>query len=281
MSFTVFFILWNSIELLHFTKRHSAGRRRSSLISHRTMFSSMSMSHLHHAGDFDPNKFSIDCSKSTTGLFVGIFSLLLTIISLITYFIYKAKQPDSSIILSEITELFLLIFSLMIIVLIYWKLKKHGFKHRVMENLCYNSLLTIVGLAGVYLYGIFSIIALLSKEEKTNVHKISILIQIFSIIESTLQSALIINGFHMYTENKLNLQNKPARSLITLLILLDVCLWLSETISVKKYDMSGAQLEYYDVIFWSIVSSLSSPLAIFFRFHASVCLSDIWKTLYE
>jgi hypothetical protein len=85
----------------------------------------------------------------------------------------------------------------------------------------------------------------------------------------------------MHTKDKEIKQSKPGRSLITVLILVNVSLWLSETFSVKKYDMNTIQLEYYDIIFWSIVSSITSPLGIFFRFHASVCLSDIWKDLYE
>jgi hypothetical protein len=275
LSFTVFFILWNSIEVMHFKKDQ---KKRGSILSHRTIFSPTSDS---NHGDFDLNKFSVDCSKATTGLFIGIFSLLLTIISLITYFIYKDKDRDTSIFLSEITELVLLFSSLIISISIFITLNRNGFKYKVIQKFCYNSLLTVVGLAGVYLYGFYSIIALVSLEKKTNVHKVSIFIQIFSIIESTVQSGLIINGLKMFTEDRLNLKNKPGRSLITLLILLDVSLWLSETMSVKKYDMNGAQLDYYDIVFWSIVNSISSPLAIFFRFHASVCLSDIWKTLYE
>ncbi len=212
---------------------------------------------------------------------MGIFSLLLTIMSLITYFIYKDHDPIAAIKLSELTELCLLIFSMFIVVCIFVKLKDKNFSHELDSDLCYNSVLTIIGLAGVYLYGFYSLIAILNNETSSNIENLSFLIQLFSIIESTMQSVLIINGLKMYTKDKNTMKSKPGRSLITLLLLLDVCLWLSETMSVKKYEMNWAQLVYYDIIFWSIVTSISSPLAIFFRFHASVCLSDIWKTLYE
>lgn len=278
MSLTVFFILWQSIEQHHYIQKGM--HRRMSLISHRSLLTSNM--NIHKQQDhYDANHFTIDCGKSTTGLFIGIFAMLLTIISLITYFIYKKHDPITAIKLSETTELCLLTFSMVIVINIFIKLKFHKFQHKLEENLCYNSVLTIVGLAGVYLYGFYSIIAILNNGLSSNIENLSLLIQLFSIIESTIQSVLIINGFKMYTKNKQTLKNKPGRSLITLLILLDVCLWLSETLSVKKYEMNMVQLDYYDIVFWSIVTSISSPLAIFFRFHASVCLSDIWKTLYE
>jgi len=198
-----------------------------------------------------------------------------------TYFIYKDHDPIIAIKLSEFTELCLLISSIFIVTLLFVKLKDKNFSHDLESGLCYHSVLTIMGLAGVYLYGFYSVIAILNNETTSNIETLSFLIQFFSIIESTMQSVLIIKGLKMFTKDKNTIKAKPGRSLITLLILLDVCLWLSETISVKKYEMNEAQLLYYDIIFWSIVTSISSPLAIFFRFHASVCLSDIWKTLYE
>jgi len=94
------------------------------------------------------NQFTVDCGKSTTGLFFGILVLLITIISLITYFIYKTNNPLISIILSEVTEFFLLTMSLMTTVSIFLKLKLNKFKSRFESGLNYNSILAILGLAG-------------------------------------------------------------------------------------------------------------------------------------
>jgi hypothetical protein len=227
------------------------------------------------------NQFIIDCGKSTTGLFFGIFVLLLTIISLITYFIYKDANQIVAVQISEVTELLLVTLSFIISIVIYIKLRHVNFNQKLTFETDYNETLVVVGLAGIFLFGFYSIIAILENGLHTSVEILSFSIQLMSIIEATFQSILIIDGLKMYTKSKLVKKYKPARSLITLLILIDVSLWLSETFSVKKYDMNTIQLDYYDIVFWSIVSSISSPLAIFFRFHASVCLSDMWKTLYE
>lgn len=227
------------------------------------------------------NKFTIDCGKSTTGLFFGIFVLLLTIISLITYFIYKNSNSITAIKISEITELFLIIISTITVVTLYIKFKLHDFNYKPGFSMDYNETLIIVGLAGIYLFGFYSIIAIINEGLESEIEVVALILQIVSIFESTLQSILIIDCMKMYTKDKDIKKFKPGRSLLTLLILVDVSLWLSETFSVKKYEMNTIQLDYYDIVFWSIVSSISSPLGIFFRFHASVCLSDVWKTLYE
>lgn len=145
-----------------------------------------------------------------------------------------------------------------------------------------DAVLVVFGLVGIYLYGFFSIISIfdtsgpISKSEK-----LFLIIHFVSIIESTMQAVFITNALKMYSQDRLIRKKKPARSMITLLIFVDISIWLLETFSVKKYDMMDTQLAYYDIVFWSIATSISTPLAIFFRFHASVCLSDIWKILYE
>jgi len=148
-----------------------------------------------------------------------------------------------------------------------------------------DALLIVFGLGGIYLYSFYSIIAIADSSEPDQPRdiqtKIFLAVHFLTIIESTMQSVFIIQTLKMYTLDKPVMKKKPGRSLITLLILVNISIWLLETLSVKKYGMSTVQLEYYDIVFWSIASSISTPLAIFYRFHASVCLSDIWKTLYE
>lgn len=148
-------------------------------------------------------------------------------------------------------------------------------------KLSLDAILIIFGLFGVYMYGFYSIIAITDHEAESEIDSLFLPIHVLSIVEGTLQSGFIINALKMYTPDKYMRKQKPCRSLITILIFLDLCLWGLDTLNVKKYDMSSTQLGYYNIVFWSIASSISTPLSIFFRFHSSVCLTDIWKTLYE
>ena len=160
-------------------------------------------------------------------------------------------------------------------------MKYHKFNYKTKFEFKYDSFLVIIGLASIYLFGFYTIIAILSNGVSSYFDVLSLSIQITTIFESTFQTILIIKAQNMCTKIDRIKKIKPARSLITLLILVDVSLWLSETFSVKRYDMYDIQIAYYDIVFWSLVTTISCPLSIFFRFFSSFCLSNIWKTLYE
>ena len=66
----------------------------------------------------------------------------------------------------------------------------------------------------------FTIIAIIDNGLNSYKEKISLTIQLVSIVESTLQSILIINALKMFSKDKQTKKSKPARSLITLLILI-------------------------------------------------------------
>ncbi len=72
-----------------------------------------------------------------------------------------------------------------------------------------------------------------------------------------------------------------AREMITLLIILDLSIWFEKTTTTSKHEANPYQLAFYHVIPWSIIAAIATPLQIFFRFHASVCLSNIWGHMYH
>ncbi len=61
---------------------------------------------------------------------------------------------------------------------------------------------------------------------------------------------------------------------------MNVTLWFFDTFSAKRFDTKPFLTDHFGEIKWSIINAFSSPLAIFYRFHSSVCLSDIWYGLY-
>ena len=226
------------------------------------------------------NLFTVDCRKCTTGLFFGSLLLLLTIVSLNTYFVYKKNSPSIAIQISVITELTLVGLSFMVTICVYIKLARENFSQKLTFEMDYNETLVIFSLAGIFVYGFYSVIAFLEHGFTSSIEILSFSIQVVSVVEATFQSLLIINSLKMYAKSTAVKKRRPGRALISLLILINVSLWLSETFSVEKYELTDIQLNYYQIVFWSIVRSFSSPLAIFYRFHASVCLSDVLRIYY-
>lgn len=125
---TIFYILWNSIDAnLAYTKV----KKESVEEMDKILENDKNKCDLLDEKLRDANQFIVDCGKSTTGLFFGIFTLLLTIMSLITYFIYKEHSQKNAIILSETTELCLLVLSIFVVTWCYFQLRYYKFNHLV------------------------------------------------------------------------------------------------------------------------------------------------------
>lgn len=145
----------------------------------------------------------------------------------------------------------------------------------------FDDVLIIVSLIGIYLDSIFSAFALISRlGTTTSIAYLKIAILILGFIEGTCQALFILVALrkHMRRNNQFSY---PAREMITLLIMVDLSLWFEETTTTTKYEANPFQLAFYHVIPWSIIAAITTPLQIFFRFHASVCLSHIWANMYN
>lgn len=75
---------------------------------------------------------------------------------------------------------------------------------------------------------------------------------------------------------------KPGRSAIVFLLINNLALWLMNTFEFRE---SENQLilhrQYYGIRTWPVITCCFVPLIIFFRFHSTVCLAQIWSKLYE
>ena len=99
------------------------------------------------------------------------------------------------------------------------------------------------------------------------------------MIQGTIQTFFILECLRRYAYENSELARKPARELITALLLVNVSLWCYDTFSSKRFDTNLTTVEHFGILKWSIINAFSSPLAIFYRFHSSVCLSGNSKDL--
>lgn len=102
--------------------------------------------------------------------------------------------------------------------------------------------------------------------------------QLFQIM---IQTPFIIDGMRRCSNSKKLANEKPGRELVTFLIVANVSLWVYYTFSVKTTYNGDERYKFYGDMVWSILNHLSLPLIMFYRFHSSVCLVDMWKHAYE
>ncbi len=78
-----------------------------------------------------------------------------------------------------------------------------------------------------------------------------------SIIQGTLQTLFILECLRRYARNNGAFLHKPARELITALLLVNISLWLFDTLSAKKFDSKPFLIEHFGILKWSIINAFS------------------------
>lgn len=101
------------------------------------------------------------------------------------------------------------------------------------------------------------------------------------MLQVLIQTPFIIDGLRRCSNSKQLRQEKPGRELITFLVVCNVAMWIMETFEIKSQDKQDDRYEVYGKFLWIIFSHMTLPLTMFYRFHSSVCLADIWKSAYE
>ena len=64
-------------------------------------------------------------------------------------------------------------------------------------------------------------------------------------------------------------------------VLLNITSWIVYTFESKGVESFFSETTYFGDTLWMIISHVTLPLMLFYRFHASVCLADVWKFAYE
>lgn len=95
---------------------------------------------------------------------------------------------------------------------------------------------------------------------------------------------------------------RPGRQIVTFLLVANISMWFINTLIKGHASFRPSHLEVKTVIdvkhvlvsendffllqffgqwAWVIITHVSMPLAIFYRFHSTICLFDIWKSAYK
>jgi hypothetical protein len=135
------------------------------------------------------------------------------------------------------------------------------------------------------------------------------------VIQVILQTPTIIDGLRRCSRSAEMQTSKPGRELITFLIICNLSMWFMETLEIKSYETNMDRIHFYgeclimivvnssirniDTLFnplflfnifttrpsghplWTLLSHVTLPLTLFYRFHSASCLVDIWKSAYE
>ncbi|KAF7625947.1 hypothetical protein Mgra_00009870 [Meloidogyne graminicola] len=76
-------------------------------------------------------------------------------------------------------------------------------------------------------------------------------------------------------------ERQPGKQAITFLLLANISMFLMNLLEAEKAGVSETVVNFYGKRSWVFLVRSFSPLTIFYRFHSSVCLAEVWKTTYS
>nr|XP_032512340.1 proton channel OtopLc-like isoform X1 [Danaus plexippus plexippus] len=228
--------------------------------------------------------FSVDCSHAHRGLFSGILLIVLTIISLIMFFVL-ARAPDTvndAIFEVNICELVLYTLTILASAAAFKQMRVLAYKRKSRAVLCLDTSLLILAQSGMFIYCMFSLIGCHHTMNHSNGAGLTgFFSEFLSLNQTILQSLFIIDAWWRRSATSEQRRKKPGRQLVTFLLVANMAMWAINTLEKNRAEFRPAHLVFYGPWAWTIITHTSMPLAIFYRFHSTICLFEIWRNSYK
>ncbi|KAF8569762.1 hypothetical protein P879_04313 [Paragonimus westermani] len=224
-----------------------------------------------------------ECHRSHKGLFIGLLLFMATLVSMCLFFIFFAKRDkrNTALTLYQCTELVLLTLSTVTCVITMIRLRVLPIS-TLSEEVAFDDNLLLVGLIGMIFYDLFLLVPALEALPSGKIAaKLFAAKALLEILQSMIQVFFILEASRRCAGSQADVRNKPGRTLITFLLILNLAMWFVNTFEVKRADNNSIHIDYYTEMAWKIITHIALPMIVFFRFHSTVCLSDIWANAYR
>ena len=218
------------------------------------------------------------CHKAHRGLFIGLFVFVLTLISISFFYVYQVKDSNIAANIFYASEIILLFMGVLAVFLGFIRMRNlHFGGNRVFVD----AALLIVSTFGVLVFNCFVIVSSTSHINiNSHVSMMALTTSVLAFTESLLQTIFILDGLGRCAKTQKQVAFKPGRTAITFLLMCNLCLWLINIFEIERTDTFPIHTEHYGALSWSTITHFCLPMLIFYRFHSSVCLSDIWIGAY-
>ena len=240
------------------------------------------LSDAEEAAEQEEERAATDCQKANTGLFMGLFIMVITMIAVSSFFVFSDKDDDykTEAYIFYITEIVLGGIAGITVLLGFLRMRK--LKFSVMEDGWLDVVLLLVALFGTFVHAAFNILSSANSiSEQGTMAVLACGASLILFVQALMQTAFILDGLRRRADSHDHVHHKPGRTLVTFLLLVNLAMWVVMVFEVKKADATPMHEDFYGALSWAIISHVCLPLIIFYRFHSSVCLSDIWVHAYH
>ncbi|XP_050447047.1 proton channel OtopLc-like isoform X2 [Cataglyphis hispanica] len=259
----ILYVMWKNISKIGFTQPTTPPGSR-----HHT-----------HAYRRSPHHYSVDCARAHKGLFVGILILVLTIISLILFFVLISRPELVSLAVTEVNVCELTLYGMSTMATLIGMFQMRKLRYDGGRNLELDNILLVAAQTGMFIYSTFTIIGGHFTLQK---HTVLVLVTaLASVVQTTCQTIFILDASRRSVATAEQIRRKPGREIVTFLLVTNLAMWAINTLEKSRAESHPVQLHFYGLWAWTIITHVSMPLAIFYRFHSTVCLCEVWKRAYK
>ena len=148
------------------------------------------------------------------------------------------------------------------------------------RNLELDNILLIGAQTGLFIYSTFTIIGGHFTIEKNTV--LVLITALASLLQTTSQTMFVLDASRRSCVTPEQIRRKPGRELVTFLLVTNLAMWAINTLEKSRAESHPIQLHFYGLWAWTIITHVSMPLAIFYRYslHPAVpLLNCIWEVL--
>ncbi|XP_014664804.1 PREDICTED: otopetrin-1-like [Priapulus caudatus] len=249
-------------------------------------------------------EYRTDCHSTNKGLFCGIFVVVLAIISLILFFVLvgSAEYGAYGVLASHSFEILLYLVATVFVVSAF--LRTQGLRFDAHFSAVLDHALLYASVVGVYAYALVGIVAshhglfgggddgdgggalaadfLARMQEPETWQSMCILVaSVLVVVQATLQTMFVVDASRRHSCRAEHETRKPGRELVTFLLMCNVAMWAINTFEPRRALENPVQLRFFGFVPWTIISAVVVPLTIFYRFHSTVCLVEIWRRAYK
>ncbi|GFY38106.1 proton channel OtopLc [Trichonephila inaurata madagascariensis] len=238
----------------------------------------------------------MDCRGSSKGLFLGLLVLAVGIVALILYFVlaHNPGLKEETLLVMGSAHAALLLLALLAAMLALCRVggmcassdAESGAitLHHILENVGLCALFFQGGCALVAALQDDAALAVLSEGGKAISQSSAVLITLadaaLALTHALAQSLL----FHRLEQRQCSdgcPHERPGRQVITFLAFCNLVLWVTDTFAGGR-DQSSAQLQLklFGTLPWKLISQLTMPLVMLYRFQSTVYLLEVWHTGY-
>uniref|UniRef100_A0A1B0FL34 Otopetrin n=1 Tax=Glossina morsitans morsitans TaxID=37546 RepID=A0A1B0FL34_GLOMM len=215
-----------------------------------------------------PHHYSVDCARAHKGLFVGILVLVLTIISLILFFVLISRPDFVALAVLEVTMCELFIYATATIATLVGMIQIRHLEYDAVRSFSLDDILLVGAQTGSFLYNIFTVIAghfsVRSDDWLVPINALA------SIVQTACQTMFILDAGRRQAITPEHMRKKPGREIVTFMLVVNLAMWAISTLEKSRAESHPIQLNFYGLWAWTIITHVSMPLAIFYRFHSTV-----------